>query len=61
MEMGIAQLSMAMSQSRVAESAGISVMKIAMDAGKENASQMTEMMKNTAVDSNRGNYIDARV
>ncbi|WP_271811997.1 YjfB family protein [Clostridium beijerinckii] len=61
MEMGIAQLSMSMTQSRVVESAGIAVMKIAMDAGKENASQMTEMMKNAAVDPSRGNYIDARV
>lgn len=61
MEMGIAQLSMSMTQSRVAESAGIAVMKIAMDAGKENASQMTEMMKNAAVDPSRGNYIDERV
>lgn len=29
-----------------------------MDAGKENATQMTEMMKNSAVDPNLGNQID---
>lgn len=61
MEMDIAQLSIAMSQSRVTESAGISVMKMAMDTGKENAENMTEMIKSTAVDTNRGNHIDVSV
>ena len=44
--MDIAELSMVMSQSRVQQSAGIAVMKMAMDTGKENATQMTEMIKN---------------
>jgi hypothetical protein len=32
-----------------------------MDTGKENATQMTEMIKNVAVDSNLGNHIDVSV
>jgi hypothetical protein len=59
--MDIAALSMAMSQSRVQESAGIAVMKMAMDTGKENAVQMTEMMKNVSLDPNLGNNIDVSV
>ena len=58
--MDIAALSMAMSQSRVKESAGISVMKMAMDTGKETATQMTEMMKNVAVDPDLGQRLDTR-
>lgn len=49
---------MVMSQSRVQESAGIAEMKIAMDIGKENATHMTEMIKNSAVDPNLGSHID---
>ena len=56
-----AQLSMVMSQARVQESAGIAVMKIAMNTGKENATQITDMMKNVAIDSNLGNHIDVSV
>lgn len=56
--MDIGALSMLRSQSRVQESAGVAVLKMAMDTGKENASQMTEMMKNSAVDPNLGNHID---
>ena len=59
--MDIAELSIIMSQSRVQQSAGIAVMKIAMDSGKENAIQMTEMIKNAAVDPNLGNHIDVSV
>lgn len=58
--MDIGVLSMVMSQSRVQESAGISVMKMAMDTGKENATQMTEMIKNAAIDTNIGQYLDTR-
>ncbi|RQN12309.1 putative motility protein [Clostridium butyricum] len=58
--MDIASLSMVMSQSRVQQSAGISVMKLAMDTGKETATQMTEMMKNIAVDPNLGQHLDVR-
>ena len=56
--MDIAALSMVMSQTRVQESAGIAVMKMAMDTGKENATQITDIMNNFAVDTNLGNHID---
>jgi hypothetical protein len=56
--MDIAELSMIMSQSRVQQSAGIAVMKIAMDTGKENATQMAEIIKNSAVDQNLGQHLD---
>jgi hypothetical protein len=56
--MDIGTLSMVMSQSRVQESAGIAVMKMAMDSGKETAIQVTEMMKNVAVDPNVGQHLD---
>lgn len=59
--MDIAALSMVMSQSKVKESAGISVMKIAMDTNKQTGNQMTEMMKNIAVDTNVGQNLDAMV
>ncbi len=59
--MDIAVLSMVMSLSRVQESAGISVMKMAMDTGKETATQMTEMMKGITVEPNLGNRLDVRV
>ncbi|MCE5220768.1 MAG: YjfB family protein [Clostridium sp.] len=59
--MDIAVLSMIMSQSRVQQDAGIAVMKMAMDTGKENANQMTEMIKNVALDPNLGNHIDVSV
>lgn len=56
--MDIAAISMVMGQSKVETAASIAVMKKAMDTSKENATQMTEMMKNSAVDPNLGNYID---
>ncbi|WP_123053473.1 YjfB family protein [Clostridium sp. JN-1] len=56
--MDIASLSMVMSQSKVQTAASIAVMKKAMDTNKENAAQMTEMMRNVAVDPNLGNHID---
>ncbi|WP_160685259.1 YjfB family protein [Clostridium sp. C2-6-12] len=59
--MDIASLSMAMSQTRVQESASIAVMGMAMDAGKQNATQMTEMISNLAVDPNLGKHIDISV
>ncbi|WP_312888650.1 YjfB family protein [Clostridium bowmanii] len=58
--MDIGALSIVMSQSRVQESAGIAVMKMAMDTGKETATQMTEIMKNVAVDTNVGQHLDTR-
>ena len=59
--MDIAELSMVMSQSNAQQSAGIAVMKMAMDTGKENATQMTDMIKNVAVDPNLGNHLDVSV
>ncbi|NNU76048.1 YjfB family protein [Clostridium estertheticum] len=56
--MDIAALSMVMSQARVQQDAGIAVMKMAMDTGKENATQMTDMMKNVAVETNVGQNLD---
>ncbi|GCD08991.1 YjfB family protein [Clostridium tagluense] len=56
--MDIGALSIVTSQSRVQELAGISVMKMAMDTGKETAAQMTEMLKNVAVDTNVGQHLD---
>lgn len=56
--MDIAALSMVMSQSRVQQDAGIAVMKMAMDTGKETATQMTDMMKSVSVDTNVGQNLD---
>ncbi|MGH4121123.1 YjfB family protein [Clostridium sp.] len=56
--MDIGALSMIMSQSRVHQSAGVAVMKMAMDTGKESAAQMTEIMKNVAVDPSVGQNLD---
>jgi hypothetical protein len=55
--MDIAALSMAMSQSRVQESASIAL-KMAMDTGKETATQMTDMMKIVVVNPNLGQNLD---
>ena len=56
--MDIGALSMIMSQSRVQESAGTAVMKMAMNTGKENATTITDMIKNVAVDPNVGQNLD---
>lgn len=56
--MDIEALSMAMSQSKVKESAGISIMKLAMNTSKQTVNQMTEMMQNIAIDSNVGQNLD---
>jgi len=58
--MDIAALSMVMSQSKAQSAVGIAVMKMAMDTGKETGTQMTEMMKNVAVDTNVGQNLDVR-
>lgn len=52
---------MILSQSRVKQSTGIAVMKLAMNAGKENATQMAEMIKSSEVDPNLGNHLDVSV
>lgn len=56
--MDIGLLSMAMSQSKVQESAGIEVMKMAMDNGEKSAANITDMMKNCAVNPDLGNNLD---
>lgn len=59
--MDIAELSVAMSQSSVQQSAGIALIKKAMDNGEQNAMQMTEMMQSNVVDPNLGQHVDVRV
>ena len=59
--MDIAALSMIMSQSKAQTAASISIAKIAMDTNKETGTQMTEMMRNSAVDPNLGNNLDVSV
>ncbi len=58
--MDIGALSIAMSQSRVQEAAGLAVMKLAMNRGKETSTQLAEMLKSAAVDPNLGNHLDTR-
>ncbi|AHM55642.1 hypothetical protein EAL2_c03390 [Peptoclostridium acidaminophilum DSM 3953] len=59
--MDIAALSIVMNQLKVQQDAGIAVMKMAMDTGKETAAQVTDMMETVAVDPNCGRHIDIRV
>jgi hypothetical protein len=56
--MDIAALSLAMSQVQAQTAASMSVMKLAMNTGVENATQTTDMMKNISLDPNLGQYID---
>ncbi|MGV8982714.1 YjfB family protein [Clostridium sp.] len=49
---------MIMSQSRVQQDAGIAVMKMEIDTGKENATRITDMMKNVAIDPKVGQNLD---
>lgn len=55
--MDIAALSTSMSQSKVMEQASISVMKMAMDTGKENSQAMTDMIEKSA-SPNLGQHLD---
>lgn len=59
--MNIAALSTIMNQSIAQQSVGIAVMKMAVNVGEDNATQMTKMMVNIAVDNNLGNHIDITV
>jgi hypothetical protein len=56
--MDIGTVSMVMSQSMAQTAASMEVMKMAIDTGKETATQMTDMMKNMSLDSNLGQHID---
>jgi hypothetical protein len=63
--MDIPAVSMAMSQSSLLQDASLSVMKIAMDTAKANATNMTEMLSQTSamqqsVQSHLGGHIDVR-
>jgi len=59
--MDIGALSMVMSQSKVQESTGLAVMRMAMNTGKETANGVTEMLKSAAVDPDLGNQLDVKV
>lgn len=59
--MDIASMSVYLSQASVQSAASVSVLKMAMNSSTENATQMTEMMSNMAVDPTRGTIIDATV
>lgn len=59
--MDIAALSMTMSQTKVQESASLSILKMSMNDSKETAEVMTKMMDNIAVDENLGNKIDVYI
>ena len=56
--MDIGALSIVMSQARVQQSAGISVLKMAMNTCRENATTITDMVKNISVDPNVGQNLD---
>lgn len=58
--MDIAGLSMTMSQSKFMEQASLSVMKLALNAGKENAAEMTKMLEQST-DPNLGRNLDVRI
>ncbi|MCE5220761.1 MAG: YjfB family protein [Clostridium sp.] len=58
--MDIAAMSVGMHQASLQSAVSISVMKLAMNNGIETATQITDMMSNMAVDTSRGNNIDAR-
>ncbi|MEA5009572.1 YjfB family protein [Clostridium tyrobutyricum] len=58
--MDIASLSIAMNQSKVQQSAGIALMKMAMNNTSQNAGQITEMLENVSSNPNLGNNLDIR-
>jgi hypothetical protein len=60
-QMDIGALSMVMSQAKLQQSAGIAVMKMAMDNSTEAANQMTEMIKNISADPVLGQNFDVSV
>lgn len=59
--MYMAVLSMIMSQSKAQIAAGIAAMKIVVNAGEKNVTEMTGIMKNYTVDSNLSDYLDISV
>jgi len=59
--MEIGTMSIGMHQASLQNAVSISVMKLAMNSGSEAATQMTDMMKNMAVDTSKGTKIDVRI
>lgn len=57
--MDIGGLSMALNQGKLAQAVSLSLMKITMNTSKENAVQMTEMIKES-VNPNLGQNIDLK-
>ncbi|APH15029.1 motility family protein [Clostridium sporogenes] len=57
--MDIGGLSMSLNQGKLAQAVSLSLMKITMNTSKENAVQMTEMIKES-VNPNIGQNIDLR-
>jgi hypothetical protein len=56
--MDIGAISIIMSQSMAQTAASMSVMKLALNTGVENATQMTDMMKNMSLEPNLGQHVD---
>ncbi|BCZ48601.1 hypothetical protein psyc5s11_46680 [Clostridium gelidum] len=59
--MDIGTISTGMHQAAIQSAVSISVMKLAMNNGSQEATQMTDMISNMAVDTSKGMNIDARV
>ena len=59
--MDIEAMSVSMHQASLQNAVSISLMKMAMNTEAQSASQMTDMIKNMAVDSDRGTNIDVSV
>ncbi|HIG0359180.1 TPA: YjfB family protein [Clostridium sporogenes] len=57
--MDIGRMSMSLNQGKLAQAVSLSVMKMTMNTAKENAVQMTEMIKES-VNPNLGQNIDLR-
>ena len=58
--MDIAAMSVMMHQASLQSAVSVSVVKMAINNGAEMATQITDMMNNMAVDTNRGMNIDVR-
>lgn len=58
--MDIAALSIMMNQSKVQQSAGIAVMKMAMNNSSETAERVTEMLDNNSSNPNLGSNFDIK-
>lgn len=59
--MDIGAISTGIHQASLQSEVSVSVLKMAMNSGNEVAAQMTDMISNMAVDTSKGNTIDAKV